>query len=376
MRLRIALVAPLPPPRGGISTWTEGLLRVGKEDSDIEILHVDSAVHYRSPEALGSLTRIIGGLSHGAALLCKTAWALLFRNIDVVHICTSGSLGAYRDLFLVAFARILRVPTVVHVRFGRLPALVASPNWETAQLGRIFKLSRWVIVLDSTSAEAVRVLTPGCSVSVIPNPAWKLDEVMASTVDCGESKVLVFVGHVIPAKGIRELVLACRDILDPAFKMEIVGPVQEQFRQELEVVARARDGGKWLTISGQVENEEALARMAGGFAVVLPSYTEGFPNVVLEAMMLGKPVIATPAGAIPEMLSDGGDKPCGVCVPIGDVDALRNAIKSLLNEPGQALEMGQRGRERVMREYSAGAVYPQYKSIWKSAVIDHNPAAV
>lgn len=199
---------------------------------------------------------------------------------------------------------------------------------------------------------------------------------MASTVDCGESKVLVFVGHVIPAKGIRELVLACRDILDPAFKMEIVGPVQEQFRQELEVVARARDGGKWLTISGQVENEEALARMAGGFAVVLPSYTEGFPNVVLEAMMLGKPVIATPAGAIPEMLSDGGDKPCGVCVPIGDVDALRNAIKSLLNEPGQALEMGQRGRERVMREYSAGAVYPQYKSIWKSAVIDHNPAAV
>jgi glycosyltransferase involved in cell wall biosynthesis len=226
-----------------------------------------------------------------------------------------------------------------------------------------------VIVLDSASASTLRSLLSGCSVSVIPNPAWKFAEVPATPVDDGEGKVIVFVGWVIPSKGIRELVLACSDIRDTEFRLDLIGPVEEEFRKELQALAGARDDGEWLTISGHVESEEALARMARGFAVVLPSYTEGFPNAVLEAMMLGKPVIATPVGAIPQMLSNRGAEPCGICVPVGDVDALRIAIQSLLKQPAYAQELGRRGRERVAREYSPLAVYSQYKSIWNNSAL-------
>jgi glycosyltransferase involved in cell wall biosynthesis len=257
-----------------------------------------------------------------------------------------------------------------------LPALVASPNWETAQMRRIFKLSNRVIVLDPASADAVSALVPGRSVSVIPNPAWKVGEVTATTTVCGQTKTIVFVGHVIPAKGVRELVLACRDIRGTAFRLNIVGSIEKQFRQELEAVARARDDGEWLTISGQVKSEEALSCMAGAFAVALPSYTEGFPNAILEAMMLSKPVIATPVGAISQMLSFDGDEPCGVCVPVRDVDALRIAIQSLLIEPSRALELGRRGRERLMREYLPQAAYARYKSIWESAARDRRHSTV
>ena len=376
MFMRILLVAPLPPPPGGISTWTKGLLEFALNDSRVEIVNVSSSVRYRSAGNLGLTMRVIGGCLHGVVLFTKFAVALLSNQIDVVHINSSGSFGMYRDLVMVAFARSLRVPVVLHLRFGRVPSVAASRNWEAALIRTICRLAQRVIVLDSASAEALRTLAPNCSVYVIPNPAWKLAEVSDARAEYGKAKVIVFCGHVIPNKGIRELVLACCGIKNIDFRLHLIGPIQEGFREELHAIACARADGEWLNISGQVEREEALSGIGRGFAFVLPSYTEGFPNVVIEAMMLGKPVIATRVGAIPEMLSDGGDKPCGVCVPVGDVDALRNAIKSLLNEPGQALEMGQRGRERVMREYSAGVVYPQYKSIWKSAVVGHNPAAV
>jgi glycosyltransferase involved in cell wall biosynthesis len=366
--LRIALVAPLSPPPGGISTWTDGLLRFALQDPDVKIVHVDSAVRYRAVANLTLAMRAIGGFVHAVALFGKYAKALLFAHIDVAHICVSGSLGAHRDLVLAAFTRFWGIPLVVHLRFGRVPELVASENWEAALIRGICRLATDVIVLDSASAESLRRLVPGCSVSVIPNPAWKVDKVRVAAVDGGEAKVIVFAGHVVPSKGVRELVLACRDIEDSEFRLDVIGPVMEGFREELQALACTRADGAWLNISGAIDGSEVLGRIACGFAVVLPSYTEGFPNAVLEAMMLGRPVVATPVGAIPQMLSFGGTKPCGISVPVGDTDALRIAIQSLLKQPSYALELGRHGRERVVRAYSPRAVYLQYKSIWdKSA---------
>jgi glycosyltransferase involved in cell wall biosynthesis len=367
MLLRVALVAPFPPPCGGISTWTHGLLQLVSQDREVEIIHIDSAVRFRSPAFLSLGARVTGGLVHGLALLVRFARTLLAGNVDVAHICMSGSLGACRDILLVIFARLMRIPIVTHLRFGRLPALVASPNWETALIGRICKLSQHVIVLEQASAEAVRVLAPNCSVLVIPNPAWKINEIIVAPIINAGAKTVVFAGHVIPAKGVRELVLACRDIQGIEFRLDLIGPVEEDFREELKALSIAKDNGEWLNFSGPVDGSIVLAHIAGCTVVVLPSYTEGFPNVVLEAMMLGKPVIATPVGAIPQMLSFDGIDPCGICVPVGDADALKIAIESLLNQTSYAQEFGRRGRERVTREYSPNTVYSQYKLIWEKA---------
>jgi glycosyltransferase involved in cell wall biosynthesis len=176
---------------------------------------------------------------------------------------------------------------------------------------------------------------------------------------------LVFAGHVSAAKGVRELIMACREIVHPDFRLEIVGPVLDDFRAELEALSRVKDDGLWLSISGPLPRREVLARLGAAFALVLPSYTEGFPNVILEAMLNAKPVIATPVGAVPEMLRAGGDAACGICVPVGDVNALREAIQSLLDDPPHACELGRRGRERAGLLYSPEKVYAEYHSIWE-----------
>jgi glycosyltransferase involved in cell wall biosynthesis len=371
--VKILLFSPVAPPPGGIATWTEGLLRFAIRDPGVIIVHIDSSVHYasqakmRTHSPLGFATRVIGGSCHGIVLFAKCAAALIFNNIDIVHICSSCSLGMFRDSAIMAFSRLLRVPIVLHLHSDGLCEKVTARNWETALIRTACRLAKYVIVLDLHSAEALCSLVPDCSVFQVMNPAWKFSEAPARPVNTGGTKVIVFAGHVVPLKGVRELVLACRDIVDAEFRVDIFGPVEDDFRKDLLALGRVREDGKWLTVSGPVGNEEAINRISSGFAVVLASDKEGCPYIVLEAMMLGKPVIATPVGAIPQMLSFDGGKHCGLSVPVRDVGALRLAIQSLLRQPDYAEKLGRNGRERVAQEFSPRRAYELYKSIWKKS---------
>ena len=92
----------------------------------------------------------------------------------------------------------------------------------------------------------------------------------------------------------------------------------------------------------------------------LPSYTEGFPNVILEAMALGCAVVATPVGAIPEMLSGGA----GVTVGVKDEIELGDQLNFLMDNPVVRDRLSSLAVERVKKEYAIDRVYRTYEEIW------------
>lgn len=365
-KTRVALVAPLPPPAGGIARWTEGLLKFAMSDPSVEIVIIDNAARYRPIWNLSTLRRIVGGTLHGIALLGKFGRTLLTKNPDVVHITTSGSLGLLRDLVFISLARAMGIPVVLHMRGGRLPRAIAAGNWEAKLARAAFHLAGSGIVLDAESEKAIRSLAPRCSVRIVENPAWNLAEPPARTSPGCSSNTIVFAGWVIPAKGVRELVLACCSMVDLDFRLDLIGPVAQAFREELLALAKPKGNGEWLTIHGELAAEETLARIAAGAFLVLPSYTEGCPNVVLEAMMLNKAVVATPVGAVPALLAFASEQErCGVQVAVRDPLDLAEAIKLLIRNPATARELGQRARARVEKLFSPQVIYPRYRSIWE-----------
>jgi glycosyltransferase involved in cell wall biosynthesis len=150
-------------------------------------------------------------------------------------------------------------------------------------------------------------------------------------------------------------------------------------------VVRRRDATVGFVLFGDGWHRDALARqiaaagLEGHFVLagfrgdldrfmplldlfVLPSYTEGLPNVVLEASAAAVPVVATAVGGTPEVLDDGVT---GYLVPPGEPQALAARILDLAGSEERRRAMGQRGRERVLRDFTFAAQAERYRQLFE-----------
>ena len=99
--------------------------------------------------------------------------------------------------------------------------------------------------------------------------------------------------------------------------------------------------------------------------VALPSWTEGLPLVLLEAMARGRPVVATPVGGTPELVTDGET---GLLVPPRDPEALAEALRRVLDDPELARRLGEAGRARVAERFTAAEQEQRMLEIYDDVV--------
>jgi glycosyltransferase involved in cell wall biosynthesis len=160
------------------------------------------------------------------------------------------------------------------------------------------------------------------------------------------------IGRLCDVKGQRELIEATA--LVPDVHVVMVGDDLEQggaYRTLLADLTRERGVADRVHLLGYRSDAGELLEQFD--MLVLPSWIEGLPGVVLEAMAHAKPVIATPVGGTPELVVDGET---GLLVPPRDPMALAAAIRSLLADPERARELGRAGHELAAREFSETAM--------------------
>jgi glycosyltransferase involved in cell wall biosynthesis len=104
-----------------------------------------------------------------------------------------------------------------------------------------------------------------------------------------------------------------------------------------------------VTFLEQLSTEELVRQYNRAQLLVSPSLYEGFGLPAAEAMACGTPVVATTAGALPEIVEDGVS---GILVPPGEVEPLAEAIRALLEDPGRCREMGEAGARQVRERFS------------------------
>jgi glycosyltransferase involved in cell wall biosynthesis len=114
------------------------------------------------------------------------------------------------------------------------------------------------------------------------------------------------------------------------------------------------------------ERQDVPTILAALDVFCLPSETEGMPMTVLEAMAAGLPVVASNVGGIPELLEEGRT---GLMVPPNAPDELEAALLALANDPERAREMGQAGRERLLKEFSLERTLGAYEELYREAVL-------
>lgn len=356
--MKIAMVAPLPPPYGGIANWSLLLDDYVKEKSDIEFCHINIAPRARATDGRTLWDRVV--VQGFAMFKHKRELVRLIKKekVDVVHMTTSGQLALIRDNMMLKAARKKRVPTVYHIRFGRIPQIAEENTREWKILKKNLALATRVIAIDMKTFHAIKQRAPKTNVVYIPNPFDT--KKLPATVTEQTRKEVVFVGWVIKTKGIEELLAAWKELTPahPEWCLRIIGPHTPEYFEKLKESGIPQS----VIFDGEKKHDDAMKSVSEGAIFTLPSYTEGFPNAVLEAMAIGKPIVATDVGAIPEML-DG----CGIVIPSRDASPLKDALESLMSNEALRAELGEKAKAKLLDTYTIEKVFALYQKLWADA---------
>lgn len=360
---KVLLVSPLVSTvMGGIAKWTENIMSYYSMASSSKIVLLP-CYNENIQNPLGKdnlIVRIKKGINNYVPLLRKVSKELDNEQIDVIHICSSASIGLIKDILLIKMAKRKGVKSIIHFHFGRIPAIFSTNNWEHLLITKVIECSDKVIVMDKASYRTLEEYGYK-HISYVPNPlSLDTQALIEKNKDIKRTPgKVVFVGQMLETKGIFELAEACKEIKN--IKVNYIGPVPNA---EVTERLRALIGSDKLEICGARPFEDVIKEMLSAAVFVLPTYSEGFPNVIIESMACGCPIVTTPVGAIPEMLNYDSESRCGICVPVKDVNNLKAAISNMLNNPEKAEEMGKRAKERVNEEYSIQKVWRQLENLW------------
>lgn len=178
--------------------------------------------------------------------------------------------------------------------------------------------------------------------------------------------VFATVSRLVPRKGLDIFVEAMGIVSVKAKGADAVvvgdGPLMGDLRQAARA-SRAR-----VHFTGQLtpdEVQEILHTKVDVF--VLASEDEGLPMTIIEAMASGLPIIATPVGAVPDLVRDAEN---GCLVPVGDVSALAEAMYLLATDPQRRLAMGNASRARYLAHFTQAAVWPKLEALYRSLVAE------
>lgn len=343
---KVLLISPLPPPIGGIATWTkcflEELIKAGLQYS---LVNTTQAKNIHSLPALNIFLNSLNFFR----LLINTLKICIFDDIDIVHLSTSLSKwGIVRDIVLAKSTKIFGYPVVVHVHCD-IEAIVELYDHRKVVI-YLLRIATEVIVLNKSS-EAFVAKDNGCRCSIIPN--FINEAPLENKFIRSNITNIIFVGHITRYKGLFEIIEAAHT--NPNIRFTLVGSIVQD-----NVLHRIPENISYL---GAQPREVVKGLLGDADIFILPSYTEGFSVALLEAMNMGLPIIASDVGANAEMIGGEG----GVILESITEKSISLAIKALT--PKKVREAAStHNLHRVNRWYSPETVV----KTWLDKYLEHS----
>jgi len=311
------------------------------------------------------------GSSSAPAKVLAALWAyirapLALMRCDIAHFHIAAGSSVLRKTPIVWLASLLARKIVLHFHCAGPESLFdATPQ---PLLSFLRSRADLVIVLSPWWKKEFERRWPNVCVAVLPNP---IAPVAASREkSAAAAPEILFVGVLSKRKGYDLLLAAMADVIHeyPAARLSLAGDGE---------VAIARSAARRLGIAhnvricGWIAGDELQDMYRQAQILCLPSYAEGVPLAVLDAMAHGLAVITTPVGGIPDLVVDGEN---GLLVPAGNQTAVVHAIVRLLRDPEERARIGEAGRQTVSEAHSVARVSHLLREIYcgmytRSAVV-------
>jgi glycosyltransferase involved in cell wall biosynthesis len=282
------------------------------------------------------------------------AWfrvAFLLRRLEspLVHVQVASRGSFWRKFVVCWLARAAGRPYIFHLHGGGFSRFYDDESgWLARRLIRsTLEHASLVIALSEQWRERLLQICPLARVDVLHNAVAIPDIQGLRRLDDRDS-TLLFLGHVLRDKGVYDLVRAFARVATrfPRTKLVLGGTGDLEGVQQLAAQLEISDR---LSCPGWLGPDRKSAALASSLIFLLPSYHEGMPMAVLEAMSWGLPVIATPVGGIPQVIDH---EVSGLLVAAGDIEGLARQIERLLADTALRERLGANARARVEADFS------------------------
>jgi glycosyltransferase involved in cell wall biosynthesis len=362
---RVIVIGPSPPPFNGMSIATHLVLDGLREK--FEIYHLDTADR-RGLTNIGKVdfTNVYLAFRHGWTYLRAL---ITFRPRLIYVPISQSALPFVRDCLFLVPARLLGKRVVVHLHGSDFRHFYTAQPWWFRWLVR-FALgeSRKAIVLGGALSGMFQGVLPAEAVSVVSNgiPDFAADS-NSSAMGC-EPQTVLFISTLMREKGVLDLInsipLVVKRFRDCRFVFagEWLRAAEER---EAKSVIAAHDLENHVRFMGPVGPAVKQQLLKAASVFVLPSYHEGQPFAILEALCAGLPVIATDVGCVAESVIDGRN---GFIVRQGEPESIADRIMILLSDPVRQKRMGAASRDVYLSQHKAEVFLSGLSSVWTEAL--------
>lgn len=291
--------------------------------------------------------------------LFKVCINMLFKPVGLVHVHMSSRGSYLRKSIIIKLVKLLKGKVILHLHSGEFDQFYEKEcsTKKQEQIRALFASCERVIVLAKTrlvwlqsilsSSEHLRVIY-----NCVDQQHLSRENKQASTV--------AFLGKVCDLKGIKDLINAFKLVLEsePKAMLYLAGDGEIGTYQKL-----AEDLGieESIEFLGWVSGEQKEALLAKADIYCLPSYKEGFPMGIIEAMSLEIPIVASRAGGIPDALEHGKE---GLLIDAGDIQALANAITRLIQDRALNTELAANAKQKFTENFSTEVIFNQLDQIY------------
>jgi len=352
---KILMVGPLPPPfSGGIASFIHGI-RTCSALAEFEIHYLNTMVSKLVRKSVSR--RVLFSLW----LLTKLCACLTHNRPQLAHIHSSAFFSFYEKSVMLIICRLFGVRTILHLHSGHFHRFYSSTRikffvrFALNRTGTVIAVSPyWKTYFEKLCRKPV---------ACVPNfatPKFFLPE------QCGAPDGdILFVGKLSREKGIFDLLEAVSILRKQGFSNRLVLAGTASGYEEFERIKNdiAQPGLKPADLVLEAEPGKVRQLVEKAALFVIPSYVEGLPIAMLEAMAAHLPVVASPVGGIPDAIKNGEN---GYLVAPGNAAALAEKISLLLKNEVLRQRMGEAGYRTASEFYHADCAAEQLADLYKS----------
>lgn len=357
--MRVLLTCPSLTDHGGVAGYYASVLpflNIGAPD--VSILEVGSTAAH-------------GGVLHPLLDPLRVFITLCIRRYDLVHINPSFNLKSFlRGGIFILAATLRGKPVLVFFRGWRKDLERIVERRLRAFFRLTYKKAAAFIVLGGTFAARLREWGISCPIHLETTAVddrllegFSIEKKEASFPNRGVK--LLFLSSLLEKKGVFELLEAVSCLRTGGVDLTLTvagdGPALRRIHKAVEELQL----GEAVSLPGYVSGAQKVEVLVSHHIFCFPSWDEGMPNSVLEAMALGLPVVATPVGGLPDFFEDGR---MGRLVPVRDPVRLAQAIRELAADPAVLRRMARYNHEYAYERFRASRVTGRLRAIYNQTL--------